>query len=129
MAAAFPRDFSLLLAERVREQSASVCAPGELRISKTGERHRVRVQPVDGRCERGPAVVRVEVAGELEDGRIVDRRLAMQLAARGEDEQRAANRSVQLLICHRNLLAGDVREDYEIDVTRRLGTRLRSSRA
>jgi hypothetical protein len=61
---------------------------------------------------------------------IVERRLAMEVAARGEDEQGAPDRGVALLLRQRNPLAGDVRLDDEGDVgVSRSGTPLRSTRA
>jgi hypothetical protein len=55
--------------------------------------------------ERSATLRRVQVAGELDHGRIVERRLAVQIAARREDEQRAPNGSVALVLRKRDLLA------------------------
>jgi len=91
------------------------------------------IEALDGGRQRRSALVGVEVPGERKHRRVVERGLSMQVSARGEDKERAADRGVQLLLYDRNLLPGHVGEDDELDVgvpvTRRWDTRLRSSRA
>ena len=66
--------------------------------------------------QRGAAFRRVEVAGQLAYGRIVEPRLPVERSAGGEDEQRAADRGIPLVVLERDFLSGDVREDDEVDV-------------
>lgn len=54
---------------------------------------------------------RLEVSREREDGWIVEPRLAMKVAAGGEDEHGATDRCVQLVLADRYLLPRDVRKD------------------
>jgi hypothetical protein len=51
----------------------------------------------------------------------------VQVAARGEDEQRATQGGVALALAERDLLPCDVGGDDEVDVVSRSGTPLRSS--
>jgi hypothetical protein len=53
----------------------------------------------------------------------------VEIAARREDEQRAADGRVALGFGEGDLLAGEEREDDEFDFASRPRTRLRSSRA
>jgi hypothetical protein len=72
-----------------------------------------------GRCEQSlPALRRIQIGRELQDGGVVQGRIAMKVAARREDEQGAANCGIPLLLCERDLAAGDVRRDDEVDVCR-----------
>jgi hypothetical protein len=71
---------------------------------------------------------RVQVAGKLDHGRVVQSRIAVEVPTGGEDEQRAADRRLALVVCQRDLLPCDVRGDDEVDLSRS-GTPLRSSRA
>ena len=79
--------------------------------------------------ERGAPFRRVEVASEREHGRIVERRVAMRVAAGRVHEQRPANRGVTLLVAQREAACGVEGSDDEFDVVSRSGARLRSSRA
>jgi hypothetical protein len=53
----------------------------------------------------------------------------MQVTTGSEDEESAPQGGVALLLCQRDLLSRDVREDDDADLASRSGTRLRSSRA
>jgi hypothetical protein len=53
----------------------------------------------------------------------------MEVAAGGEDEERAPDCGVPFLLVNRNLLPGNEGEDDQFDVVSRPGARLRSSRA
>jgi hypothetical protein len=107
------------VAERVRQQPAGVGAPSELRISEAAQRFGLGVKPLDGGREGGTALVRVEIAGELEHGRLFERGLSVEVSSCGEDEERASDCRVQLIVRDRNVLPGDVGEDDQIDVSRR----------
>jgi len=69
--------------------------------------------------ERLAAFRRVEIAGQLDHGGIVEYRIAVERSAGGEDEQRASQRGVPFVILERDALSGDVGEDDEIDVASR----------
>ena len=71
----------------------------------------------------------VEVGGERGHRGCFELRLSPDVAARGVDEQGAANRCIALILGQGDLLSCDVGEDDELDVASRRGTRLRSSRA
>ena len=119
----------LLLAERVRKEPTCIGTPGDVRVSKARERGRIDVQPFDGRCERSPSLLGIEVTRQLEHCGIVQRGLAMQVSAGSEDEKRTTDRRVQLVGGDRDVLPRDEGEDDEIDVVSRPAARLRSSRA
>jgi hypothetical protein len=123
------RTESILLAECIGEEAAGVGTPGKLWIAQSLERLGLCVEPLDRSDEMLPPLGRVEVPGELEDRWILERRIAMQDAARGKDEERAAERRIQLRFADRDLLPRNVGENNEIYVVNRRGTRLRSSRA
>jgi hypothetical protein len=67
---------------------------------------------------RGAALRRVEVARQLEDCRLVERRLAVWISAGGEDEEGAADGGAVLVLREVDGLAGDVREDDGLYVSR-----------
>jgi hypothetical protein len=107
--------------QRIGEQGACEGAPGAVRFCP----QRLR-QCAD---QRRPPLGRVEIAREREHGGIVERRVAMGIAAGGVHEQRAANGRVALLVAQREAAAGAEGGKDELDVVSRWGTRLRSSRA
>jgi hypothetical protein len=113
MRGAFPRRRELVLADRLCKQSARICAPGELRIRGDAL---AAVEHPQGLEVRGPTLRRVEVAREREHGRVVERRLAMRIAAGGEDEERTANGGVAFVLGEVEGLAGEVCEDDGLDV-------------
>ena len=80
--------------------------------------------------QRRAPLRRLEIARELEHGGVVERRLAMEVAAGGEDKERAPDGCVAFVLGDRQGLAREVREHDELYVIRRRSdTRLRSSRA
>jgi hypothetical protein len=119
----------LALAERIGEEAAGIGAPGGFRLSQPFERFGVGVQLLDRGRERLATRWRVEITGELEHGRVVQRRLALETAAGSEHQQGAPDCRVPVGVVEGNLQSRDVCEDDEIDVASRSGTRLRSSRA
>jgi hypothetical protein len=110
-----------VVGQRVGEQRAGERSPGPARIRSQWLGHSGE--------ERVASLGRVEIAGEREHGRIVGRRVAMRVAARGVDEQRAADRGVALPVAQGDVAAGAEGGDDQLDVVSRSGTRLRSSRA
>jgi hypothetical protein len=74
------------------------------------------------------ALRRVEVVCQLEHRGLVERRLAVWIAAGSEHEERTANRGIPLVLGELDRLAGEVCEDDLLYVSRP-GTRLRNSRA
>jgi hypothetical protein len=81
------------------------------------------------RQERYTSLRRVEIARECEDGRIIERGIAVRIAAGRVDEERAADGRVPLVARQRDVRGGAIRRDDELDVVSRPGTRLRSNRA
>jgi hypothetical protein len=114
-----------LFTESVREQTAGVGTPGEIRVAERGELlgcGEERLAPNGG----------VQVARELEDRGLVERRLAVEITAGGEDEESAPDGGIALVLRQRDLLPRDVCLDDQVDVlrvSRGSGTPLRSSRA
>jgi len=108
-----------LFTECVRKQTAGEGAPGQLRIVEP-------LQVAGCRNQRLAPFRRLQVGRKLGDSRIVERRLPVEIAARGENEERAPQGRVSLLLCQWDLLPCDVRGDDEVDVSRS-GTPLRSS--
>jgi hypothetical protein len=113
-----------LVAEGIGEQAAGIRVPRELRILQALEQLRVGFKTLDRGGERFAPVRSVEVARQLEDRRIVQRRFAVEVSAGGKDEERAAKRRGQLLLGQRDFLPRDVGEDDEVQL--RLRTRPRS---
>jgi hypothetical protein len=107
--------------QRIGEQGARERAPGPVRIRA----HRLR-QSAD---QRRPPLGGAEVAREREHGGIVERGVAVGIAAGGVHEQRAANGRVALLVAQPDAAARAEGGNDELDVVSRSGTRLRSSRA
>jgi hypothetical protein len=101
--------------------------PGELRILQSLHEPRIRLEAVDRGGQSGATVGRIDVAGQLEDGRIVEGRLPVQISAGSEHEQRAPKRRVALALVEWNLPARDVCEDDKLGVVRRRGQAAYSS--
>jgi len=118
---ATPRQSSFLFvfAQCIGEQSAGVGPPGCFGIAQPLEGLRVRIQTLDCAGQRLAAFRRVEIAGQLAYGRIVECRVAVECSAGGEDEQRASQRGVPFVVLERDVLSGDVGEDDEVDVASR----------
>ena len=117
----------LFPSERVGEECAGECVPGELRILQSLDEPRICLEPVDRGCQRDAPAGRIDVPGELEDGGIVEGRLPVQIPAGGEHEQRAPKRRVALALVERNLPTRDVCEDDELGVVSRRGQAAYSS--
>jgi len=105
-----PRGRRSSAAELVRQQPAGVGAPSKVRIGTQVvrsldvlERGHQRLAPVRG----------VEVACKLRDGGVIHGRVAVEVAASREDEQRTADRGVPFGVVERNRLTRYVREDDE----------------
>ena len=117
----------LVLAERLREQAAGVGPPGEVGIGAE------RLGPVDAlepHQQRLSASRIVQVAGELDHGRVVQRRVAVEVAPGGEDQQRAADGGISFRFLECDSVSRYVGENDELNgAVSRSGTRLRSSRA
>jgi hypothetical protein len=64
------------------------------------------------------ALRRIQIGRQLHDGGIVQRWIAMQVSAGGEDEQGASNGGIALLVGERHFAARDVCGDDEVDVCR-----------
>ena len=111
--------FVFIFAQRIGEQRAGVGPPGYVGIPQPLERLRIRIETFDCAGQRLAAFRRVEVAGQLDHGRIVERRVAVECSAGGEDEQRASQRGVPFVVLERDVLSGDVGEDDEVDVASR----------
>ena len=124
-----PRVVLIVLAERIGEEAAGIGPPGGFRLSQPLERLGLGLEPLDRGRECLATCRRVEITGELEDGRVVQRRLALETASGGEHQEGAPDRRVAVGVVERHLQPRDVREDDQIDVASRSGTRLRSSRA
>src|SRR5207249_3746934 len=122
-----PPDRALVLADRLRQERARVGAPRQLRIDREPVAAFEHAQRL---LQRRAPLRRLEVARELEHGGVVERRLAMEVAAGGEDKERAPDGCVAFVLGDRQGLAREVREHNELYVIRRRSdTRLRSSRA
>ena len=111
--------FVFVFAQRIGEQSAGVGAPGCLGIAQPIQRLRIRLEALDCRRQGGATFRRVQVAGQLDHGRIVECRVAVERSAGGEDEQRASQRGVPFVVLERDVLSGDVGEDDQVDVASR----------
>jgi hypothetical protein len=110
-----------LFTECVGKQAACVCAPREIRV--------VEPLQVVGRVEQSLTPLgSVEIAGKFEHGRVIERRIAVEISAGGEHEQRTSHGGVSFFLGQRDVPSCDVRGDDEVDVSRS-GTPLRSSRA
>ena len=103
----------ITLTECVRQQTAGVRAPGELIVLERRELLRCRQ-------ERATPLGRVQVARELEHGRVVELRIALEATAGGEDEKCTPDGGVALSLRQRDLLPRDVRGDDQVDVRRRI---------
>jgi hypothetical protein len=100
----------LLITQSVREQTARIRAPGALGVAQARELR-------GGRDQSCPPFGGVEVVGELANGGVVERGLAVEVAAGGEHEQRTADGGVPFLVGERNVLSRDERGDDEVDVS------------
>jgi hypothetical protein len=111
--------FVFVFAQRIGEQSAGVGPPGCLGIAQSLERLWARIKALDCRRQRSATFRRIEVAGQLDHGRIVECRVAVERSTGGEDEQRASQRGVTFVVLERDVLSRDVGEDDEVDVASR----------
>ena len=93
--------------------------PRQLRFPQPFDEPRIGIEQLDPRCQGGAPIGRVEVAGQLQDGGVAERRLPVQSSAGGEHEQCAPECRVALGVLERDLLTRNVREDYEIGVVSR----------
>jgi hypothetical protein len=117
----------VVFAERLCEQAACVCAPREVPIAKSLEGVGLGVEPLDrGRQGLSPHR-RIEVSRQLEDRWVVEGRFAMEIPARGKDEEGPAERRIPFRVVERHLLAREVREDDQVDVASRPDTRLQAA--
>jgi hypothetical protein len=106
----------LVFAEGFGEQAACVRAPGKVGIAKPFDGVRVGVELLD-RGRQGLAPLgRSEVVGQFEHCWVFEARLAVEIAAGGEDEERPAKCRIPLCIVERNFVARDIGEDDQIDV-------------
>ena len=64
------------------------------------------------------ALRRIQIRRQLQDGGVVQRWIALEVAAGGEDEQGASNGGIALLLGERHFAARDVGSDDEVDVCR-----------
>jgi len=86
----------VVFAECLGEQAACVRAPRKVLIAKPLEGVGIGVEPL-GRGRQGISPLRgIEVVRKLEHRRIVEGRLAVEIPARGEDEESPAERCVPL---------------------------------
>ena len=111
--------FGVLFAQRIGEQGAGVGPPGCFRIAQPLERLWIRIEALDCLLQRRAAFRRVEVSGQLEHGRILQPRVAVERSPGGEDEQRASQRGIPFVVLERDVLSGDEGEDDEVDVASR----------
>jgi hypothetical protein len=111
--------FVFVFTQCIGEQSAGVGPPGCFGIAQPLERICIRIQALDCRRERHAAFLRVEVPGQLDHGRIVECRIAIERSPGGEDEQGASQRGVPFVALEWDILSGDVGEDDEVDVASR----------
>jgi hypothetical protein len=111
-----PESRLVLFAEGIGEQAARESPPGKVGIAQSLDGVRLGVEPLDSRYQGRSPLRRVEVVGQLEHGRVLERRLAMEITAGGEDEESPAERCVSLSVVERHFLACDVGEDDQIDV-------------
>ena len=79
----------------------------------------IRVEALDCRGQRGASFRRVQVARQLDNGRIVRRRVPVERSAGRKNEQRASKRGVPFLVPERDVLSGDVGENDEVEVASR----------
>jgi hypothetical protein len=79
----------------------------------------IRLELLDRRSQGGPALGRVEVPRELEHGRILEGRVAVQISARREHEEGAANGGVAVAGVEWNLPSRDVGLDDQLGVVSR----------
>ncbi len=108
-------------ASSLRKESECEEPPGELDVP--GEKHRgvtgsrkvahAEHQCVDRARELRPALLGVEVCRDGLHGAVIDVELAMRIAARRDQQQRSAARTVQLLVIQLDSLAGQVGEHGE----------------
>jgi hypothetical protein len=110
-----------LFTESVGQQTARVGTPCQVGVAE-------RRQLLGCGEQRLAAIGRVEVARELENSRVVDGRIAVEISAGCEDEQCAADGGVAFVVRERYLLSGDVRGDDEVDVRQRIRRRSRAPR-
>jgi hypothetical protein len=101
--------------------------PGKLRVAQPFQELRIRVELLDRRRQGDPPLRRVDVAGELEDGRIVQHRVPLEVPAGREDEQGPPERRTAFDLVQCDLLARDIRENDEVGVVSRRGQVVYSS--
>jgi hypothetical protein len=109
-----------LAGKLVGEERARIGAPGKLgRFGFDIERREECVAPLRS----------IQIAGQLDDRRIVERRVALQRPSCGEDEQGAPDRRISLFVRQRDVRYRPIGGENELELVSRSGTRLRSSRA
>jgi hypothetical protein len=87
---------AVVFAERLGEQAACIRVPRNVLIAKPLEGVGIGVEPFD-RGRQGVSSLRgIEVVCKLEHRRVLERRLAVEVPARGEDEESPAERCVPL---------------------------------
>jgi len=101
--------------------------PGQLRVAQPFDELRICLQPLDRSRQGGSPLGRVDVAGELEDGRIVQHGIAVEVPAGREDEQSPPERRIALELVQRDLLARDISENDQVGVVSRRGQAAYSS--
>jgi hypothetical protein len=85
---------AVVFAERLGEQTACVRAPRKVVIAKSFDGVGIGVEPLDCGGQCSPSLRRIEVACELEHRRVLEGRLAVEISARGEDEERPPKRRI-----------------------------------
>ncbi|OAI54981.1 hypothetical protein AYO48_04385 [Gaiella sp. SCGC AG-212-M14] len=85
---------AVVFAERFGEQAACIRVPRKILIAKPLEGVEIGVEPFD-RGRQGVSSVRgIEIVCKLEHRRVLERRLAVEIPACGEDEEGAAERRI-----------------------------------
>jgi hypothetical protein len=111
-----PESRLVYFAEGLREEAARERPPGKVGIAQALDGLGLGVELLDSRYQGRSPLRRVEVAGQLEHGRVLERWLPADVTAGGEDEEGPAECRVPLLVVERHFLPCDEGEDDQIDV-------------